>query len=386
MFSGHRNATNQVGYVNSDDVAPDFKELVFASRLKGGDWYTRERAAALCLAKGESEKVLALFGSLTKRDIERAGEEEARLRAQGFSLLSACCDSYPAQLRQISDPPLLLVVQGELEQWSSQFSRPLIAVVGARKASMTALEFATSISEQLSSSGIGVVSGFARGVDAAAHRGSMLSGEAEFPGIGVLGSGHKRFSPSQNRRLCESFLQSGGLVVSEHLPEEEARAWSFPRRNRIIAGLSSGTIVVEAGERSGSLITARLSLEYGREVFAVPGSATNFGCHGSNRLLAQGAHLLQTLEDLKPHFPSFPWGELEEVGQVASGVERYEELQEIDKKLLLLFSSREVISQDKIIYHFSMLSSADIRSSLFRLESVGLLESLGAGRWRARDL
>jgi DNA processing protein len=201
---------------------------------------------------------------------------------------------YPKLLREIDDPPPLLAIRGNAEV----FSRPAIALVGARNASVAGTRYAASLAREFGEAGFVVVSGLARGIDAAAHRASLKTGT-----VAVLAGGHAKPYPMENHNLLDALLEHGA-AVSEMPHRWEPRARDFPRRNRLISGLAAGVVVIEAAERSGSLITARLAGEQGREVFAVPGSPADPRAGGTNRLIKQGATLVTSaadvIENLKP--------------------------------------------------------------------------------------
>lgn len=205
-----------------------------------------------------------------------------RLAERGLYVLTPADDAYPERLTEIPDPPPALFVDGEVPEG------PAFAVVGSRKASTTGLETARRIGRALGERGVCVVSGFALGIDAAAHEGAL---EAGGPAIGVLGCGIDVIYPKSNRRLFER-VAGAGAVVSEYYLGEQPLPWHFPARNRVISGLSDGVVVVEAAEKSGALITARHALEAGRDVWAVPGPIGFAECRGSNALLADGAGVL----------------------------------------------------------------------------------------------
>ncbi len=196
---------------------------------------------------------------------------------------------YPPLLRQIGDPPPILTYKGSLD-----LSSPCISVIGSRAATSYGLSTAFNLSYKLASKGFQVVSGLARGIDAKAHEGTLKAGGRT---IAVLGSGLNRIYPRENRRLFQS-IAGNGTIFSEFKVNTEPLAPHFPMRNRIIAGLSCGSIVVEAAKRSGSLITARLSAEYNREVFAVPGSISSKKSQGTHALLKQGAKLVESEMDI----------------------------------------------------------------------------------------
>lgn len=202
-------------------------------------------------------------------------------------------EAFPASLRQIPDPPLLLYYRGEL----ACYSAPGVAIIGARRASRLGCEIACTLAMTLAAAGVTVISGLALGIDSAAHRGALLA-DAGTTTIAALGSGLGFVQPVTNTPLAESIVASGGLLVSEYSPMTRARPYHFPERNRIISGLAEVVVVVEANERSGSLITARLALEQGRDVLAVPGPVSAANSRGVNSLLKQGAGLVDCAEDV----------------------------------------------------------------------------------------
>jgi DNA processing protein len=217
-----------------------------------------------------------------------AERELAAAKALGISLIGLGEPEYPFRLEMIDDAPPLLAVRGNL----AVFDLPLVGIVGARNASAAAVKIADRLARELGEAGFGVVSGLARGIDAAAHRASLATGT-----VAALAGGQDRIYPPENVGLAESILDQG-VTVSEMPLGWEPRARDFPRRNRLISGLSAGVIVVEAARRSGSLITSRLALEQGREVFAVPGSPLDPRTEGSNGLLKQGATLITEAADV----------------------------------------------------------------------------------------
>jgi DNA processing protein len=217
----------------------------------------------------------------------RAFDEQAylaRLADAGFRWVARSSDDFPRRLRSIHDPPPGLFLRGSGAL--SLFDAPSVAVVGARACSAYGAEVATLLGRDLAGAGVVVVSGLARGVDAAAHRGA-LAGRAGST-VAVLGCGIDRDYPGAHAQLAAQ-IADGGLIVSEYPPGVEPAPWRFPARNRIVAGLALATVVVEARERSGALITADLALDEGREVLAVPGEITSALSRGSNGLLRLGA-------------------------------------------------------------------------------------------------
>ena len=227
-----------------------------------------------------SNKAVRAFDEL-QRGFD-AGAVEDHLATRGIEVLTLADEGYPDALRSIPDPPPALYVDGTLPQ------TVCVALVGSRKASSTGIETARALGLALSERGVCVVSGLALGVDAAAHEGAVCGGG---PTVGVLGCGIDVVYPRSNRNLFDSVRRSGSLV-SEYYLGEAPLAWRFPARNRIIAGLATTVVVVEAPEQSGALITARHGLDAGRDVWAVPGPPCVRECRGSNGLLADGAGVL----------------------------------------------------------------------------------------------
>ncbi len=219
---------------------------------------------------------------------EDAERELAAARDLGVALVGLGEPAYPARLREIDDAPPLLAVRGE----GAALDRPMLAIVGARNASAAGQKFAERLARDLGQAGFVIVSGLARGIDASAHRASLPTGT-----VAVLAGGHARIYPPEHLDLLDALLHEGA-AVSEMPVDWEPRSRDFPRRNRIISGLALGVIVVEAATRSGSLITARLAAEQGREVFAAPGSPLDPRAEGSNGLLKQGAALVTEAADV----------------------------------------------------------------------------------------
>ena len=199
---------------------------------------------------------------------------------------------YPSRLNDLYDPPQCLYLNGDI----NLLNRPMIAVVGSRKASPDGLNNACHFAQALSRAGLLVVSGLARGVDGAAHRATLNLGSNHFT-MAVCGTGVDVIYPSEHLGLAKAIAKQG-LLLSELPPGAPPKAFHFPKRNRLIAALSLGVVVIEAAERSGSLITARLAAELGREVFAIPGSIGNPNAAGCNLLIQQGAKLAQNPGDV----------------------------------------------------------------------------------------
>lgn len=321
------------------------------------------------LAEGlrSAERARALLRSADDREAERWA---ADLERAGISLVTAFDDSYPSALAEIADPPFLLFAAGNL----ARMKLTAVAIVGSRGASRYGREVAFRLARDLSLAGVCVVSGFARGVDTAAHDAAR-----EGPGgtIAVLGCGLDVDYPRENARLKES-LRPGHLIVSEYPPGEEPRAGNFPIRNRIIAGLSAGVVVVEASRRSGSLITARLAADFGRDVFAVPGSVFSETSVGAHELLRDGAILCRGAEDvLAELFPAIggPPG-LPAAPPAGAGLDLSAEA----RALLSTLAREGTASADELAQEAD-LPAATVLAALFELEAAGLARETGEGRY-----
>lgn len=237
--------------------------------------------------------------SIVKREFEeKAVTELERVKALGGDILILDDGSYPPYLREIADPPITLYVRGD---WQGCFEQPGVAVIGSRMCSTYGENASEMLSRDLASRGICIISGLARGIDTAAHRGALRGGGKT---IAVLGTGIDAVYPKENTRLVREILDSGGAVVSQFPLGTPPLKDNFPYRNRIISGLSLGVLIVEATERSGSLITARLATEQNREVMAVPGNITSRNSFGTNYLIKAGAKLVQQWQDIVAELPS----------------------------------------------------------------------------------
>lgn len=243
---------------------------------------------------GNAGDALEALPGLTRRKsaniplLEQVEAEMETCETMGVTLLATCEPDYPAYLRAIDPPPPIIAVWGRTEI----LHRPCAAIVGSRNASAIGQKFAHQIAHGLGEAGITVISGLARGIDASAHAGSLESGT-----VAVLGGGIDHIYPRQNTDLFHRIKEDGALI-SESPVGYRAKARDFPRRNRIISGLSLGVIVIEAAERSGTLITARYALEQNREVMAAPGSPLDPRTKGCNRLIRQGASLIENVDDV----------------------------------------------------------------------------------------
>lgn len=237
--------------------------------------------------------------SIMKREFaEKALEEFENVKRLGGDILILDDGSYPGLLREIADPPITLYVLGD---WQACFDQPCVGVIGSRMCSTYGKNAAEMLARDLASRGICVVSGLARGIDTSAHRGAIAGGGKT---IAVMGTGLDAVYPKENGKLVNEILESGGAVVTQFPLGTPPIPENFPYRNRIISGLSYGVLIVEASERSGSLITARLAMEQNREVMAVPGNITSSKSFGTNYLIKAGAKLVQQWQDVVAELPS----------------------------------------------------------------------------------
>jgi DNA processing protein len=264
--------------IRSENVGPrTFRELI---NHYGG------AAAALKALPGLAQRGGARAPRIVSRD--DAEREMKAARARGITFLALGEPAYPPRLQMIDDAPPLIAVRGEI----GIMERPVVAIVGSRNASAAGVKFAEQIARELGDAGFAIASGLARGIDAAAHRGSLATGT-----IAVLAGGHDKIYPPEHAGLLDQIC-GNGAALSEMPLSWEPRARDFPRRNRLVSGLAAGILVVEAARRSGSLITARLAGEQGREVFAVPGSPLDPRAEGTNGLLKLGATLVTEAADI----------------------------------------------------------------------------------------
>ena len=312
----------------------------------------------------------------TGRALELAHEELIRANAAGARLIALEDHQYPAQLKQIYDPPLVLYVRGN----PAVISDPGIAVVGTRHPTPYGSGMAERLACDLAARGLVIFSGMARGVDTAGHRGAIA---AKGKTVAVFGTGVDVPYPKENTRLMEQLLALGGAVISEFPMGTFAAPQNFPIRNRIISGISLGVLVVEAAEYSGTRITSRCALEQNREVFAVPGSVTNKNSWGPNTLIKQGAKLVATWEDVWEELPAdlrlrlTPKSDVESPGGETASLFQENELPPHEKKIFALLKADESTHIDEIVERLEPeLSSSEIFAALFELELAGKVKQL----------
>jgi DNA processing protein len=302
---------------------------------------------------------------------EHAEREIETARKLGAAFVAVGEADYPRRLQAIDDAPPLLALRGN----RAALDLPAVAIVGSRNASAAGLKITQRLAHELGEAGFATVSGLARGIDAAAHRASLQSGT-----IAVLAGGQDRIYPPEHAELVEDIVPAG-ITISEMPFGWEPRARDFPRRNRLISGLSLGVVIVEAAKRSGSLITARLALEQGREVFAVPGSPLDPRAEGTNGLLKQGATPVTEAADitsvLRPIIGfELPAREPEPAGEPGEG--EYAEPAPDERTRVVGLLSPVPISLDDLV-RLSKTSPRVVRIVLLELEIAGRLERHGGG-------
>ena len=337
-------------------------ERLFASSL------TELEAAGLPAAAAQS---IALGKSL-----ELAAEQQDRVKAMGASVIAQDDPCYPKRLYEIYDPPLVLFVKGA----SEALGRYGLAVVGTRHPSPYGVGMAERLACDLAARGLVILSGMARGVDSAAHRGAL---NAHGQTIAIWGTGIDVVYPKENEKLAERILEAGGAIVSEFPLGTFPAPQNFPIRNRIISGMSVGVLVIEAGEYSGTRVTARCALEQGRDVYAVPGNVTNKLSWGPNTLIKQGAALIATWEDVWEALPADirlaltppvqPESQASEPASLFAGPEPGPD----EKCILSILRADESTHIDELVERLvAKLSSSQIFAALFELELSGRIRTL----------
>jgi DNA processing protein len=279
---------------------------------------------------------------------------------------------YPPLLAELPDAPPMIAVRGD----AALLTRPTVAIVGARNASVNGQRIAETLAEDLARAGYGVVSGLARGIDGAAHRGALRAGVT----FAAIPGGLDKIYPPEHADL-QARITEAGAVIAESPPGTAPMARHFPKRNRIIAGLALGVVVIEAAHRSGSLITARMALDYHRELFAVPGSPLDARCQGSNDLLRQGAHFTENLADILnnlPHYRVRP-GLAAPAPSPISAPDVPETDPQAARSQLTELLSASPMPVDEIARRCH-LSPAALSAALMELELIGRIEALPGNR------
>ncbi len=312
----------------------------------------------------------------TGKSAELAREEIARAAAAGVTVVSLEDPCYPSRLKEIYDPPLVLYVRGNPEV----LTQPGIAMVGTRHPTPYGSGMAERLACDLAAQGLVIISGMARGVDTASHRGAI---SAKGKTVAVFGTGVDVIYPKENSRLSEQILALGGALISEFRLGTFAAPQNFPIRNRILSGMSIGVLVVEAAEYSGTRITARCALEQNRDVFAVPGNVTNKNSWGPNTLIKQGAKLVATWEDVWEDLPPevklalTPAASPESGRGSSASLFPDEGLPPHEKRILSLLKADEATHIDELVEKLeNELSSSEIFAALFELELTGKVRQM----------
>jgi DNA processing protein len=332
--------------------------------------------ASLTELEGTGIKAVSAQSIATGKSAELAREEIARAAAASVTIVSGEDASYPGRLKEIYDPPLVLYVRGDPEV----LMRPGIAMVGTRHPTPYGSGMAERLACDLAAQGLVIISGMARGVDTASHRGAIT---AKGKTVAVLGTGVDVIYPKENSRLAEHILALGGCLISEFAMGTFAAPQNFPIRNRILSGMSVGVLVVEAAEYSGTRITARCALEQNRDVFAVPGNVTNKNSWGPNTLIKQGAKLVATWEDVWEDLPAevklalTPPPSPESGGASSASLFPDDGLPQHEKKILSLLKADEATHIDELVEKLeNELSSSEIFAALFELELTGKVRQM----------
>jgi DNA processing protein len=311
---------------------------------------------------------------LSPRSAERAEAEWERAQQLGVTILDILDAGYPPLLREIFDPPIVLYVRGK--KWDAEL--PQVAVVGTRRPTGYGLNCAERLAEDLAAHGLAVTSGLARGLDAAAHRGALRAGVT----YAVFGSGLDFVYPKENRGLADQVVDNGA-IISEFPLGTPPSPQNFPIRNRIIAGMALGVTVVEAAEYSGSLITVRFGLEFGREIFAVPGNITSPQSFGPHALIRQGAKLVAGWQDIVEELPH-PIREkifAPLVAQMQAAPEP--QLEGDQSRVWKALSLQEATSIDTLLAKLS-LATSEVYSALLALEMAGHIRQLPGKKYIRR--
>ena len=313
----------------------------------------------------------------------KAELEIERIRKLSADVLLLDDGVYPQLLREIFDPPITLYLKGA---WNECFAQPCVAIVGSRRSSTYGQNAALMLARDLAQRGVTIVSGLARGIDAAAHRGALEAGGRT---VAVMGTGLDQIYPRDHKKLAEEILAMGGALVSEFPLGTPPAPQNFPYRNRVISGLSLGVLVVEAAENSGSLITARMAMEQNREVWAVPGNITSRNSFGTNYLIkGAGAKLVQQWQDVASEFPPDIAAELlppvPRKSKEGNAVKQLSlvpvDLTSSEQTLFKLLSADEPLHIDDLA-ELSKLSISELTNALLGLEMRELVRQLPGKRF-----
>lgn len=338
-------------------LTPARTRLLFEAYVSAAGLFNASPAALASLLGIDAEQAALLRGapSAFRREVEALRTE----------VIAVCDEGYPPLLHEIADPPLVLHVRGD----ASLLSAPSVAIVGSRRASPYGINAAARLACDLAEAGVVVVSGLARGIDGAAHASTL---DAKGKTVAVLGTGIDVAYPREHARLHDRVAREG-VLVSEFAPGTIPRAQNFPFRNRIISGLSLGTVIVEATSRSGSLITARLAAEQGREVFAVPGPIFSAASEGPHRLIQYGAKLVHDVGDIFDEIASLP-------RPVRAARKEVEKVDPELKEVLNIFRHDEPVAIDEAALRLER-SVSSLAAPLLALEMSGWLRAVPGARY-----
>jgi DNA processing protein len=345
--------------IRSDNIGP---VTYFQLLARFGSAHAALSAIPDLAARGGGRAPRLVSRASVEREIERVAELGARYLFLGQGL-------YPPLLAELETAPPALIVKGH----QVLLDKPAIAMVGARNASAAACRFARQLAQGIGDTGTIIVSGLARGIDTAAHDGSLDTGT-----IAVIAGGIDIFYPPENEPRQRAIAERG-LVVTEQPPGTEPRARHFPYRNRIVAGLSQGTVVIEAAPNSGSLITARYAAEFGREVMAVPGSPLDPRAQGCNQLIREGATLIQNADDVLEAIRPLHLRPFRQPDRDYAGPDQSANANERERTTIVDLLSPTAVAVDEIIRQ-AALAPAVVQTVLLELELAGKLERHAGGK------
>jgi DNA processing protein len=329
-------------------------------------------AASRASLKSLGLKRLSIEALASREQVDCAERDLRELRKLGAGVITLTDERYPRSLRETYDPPVVLYCRGDLARALSQ---PAIAIIGSRRCSTYGKNVAQMLARELAARGVTIVSGLARGVDHAAHTGALEAGGLT---VAVMGTGIDAIYPKEHRSLGERIIEQGALITEFPLGAPPLPQ-NFPFRNRVISGLCLGVLVVEGAERSGSLITARLAYEQGRDVFAVPGNITSANSFGPNYLIKDGAKLVQTWRDVVEEFPM-------EIKATILGSERDQKrsdqlsfdevsLSDEERRVIAMLKADEATHIDRLIESCG-LGSGELMGALLKLEMSGRVKQM----------
>ena len=381
------------------DISLEIAVCALAAAFAPGRGRAVARQVIEACRGGGRDAILAQRELLNPRFLSQAEEIVTLAEYRQLRVVLLGEGDYPERLAEIPDPPPILFARGSIERVFSSLAKSFsVSIVGARRSTAYGNRIARQLAAEVVEAGGIVVSGLARGIDTAAHEGalSVARERGVSAGIAVLGSGLLRVYPAENRDLCDFLCDQGGCVLSEYAPLESPTQFSFPERNRIVSGLSDAVVVVEAGERSGALITARLAAEQGRDVFAVPGQIDSGASVGSNELIMQGAIPCRGFKDILDNNPRLRGLVSSPAVLVGSRVQLGKPCREqvlgglsdsdarFAASILSLIDSRSLVEFEALIVELNA-EAPRLRATLIELELAGLVFSVSGGRFSTSE-